>query len=835
MGKKLVVVESPAKAKTIGKILGKGYIVKSSMGHIRDLPVNRLGVDIEKGFKPRYSVVKGKRKVVSELKKAAESADAVYLAPDPDREGEAIAWHLVQVMKDKDGARHFRRVCYNEITPAAVRRAFENPGEIDLARVDAQQARRILDRIVGYKVSPLLWRRIKRGLSAGRVQSVALRLVCEREKEIRGFKPEEYWIMGAMVRKMVIPLDPFRIKLVRVDGEKIEVHSADRVEAVKADLDGRSLSVKEIKTKEVRKKAPPPHITSTLQQAGSTHCGYSPHRTMSIAQKLYEGVDLGQGPAGLITYMRTDSFNVAKEALDACRDLITRKFGKEYCPEKPHFFKSRASAQEAHEAIRPTDVTRTPESVADKLNPQELKLYRLIWQRFVASQMEPARIRQRTAVIVAPPPEGRETVYEFQASASEIAFPGYMKANHARLDKAKEDSDEVEKLPDLVEGEPLICLEWLADRKETSPPPRFSEASLVRALENNGVGRPSTYAQIVGTLNQRHYVSREKRTLAPTDLGMQVNDLLVENLGELFDVGFTASMEESLDEVEKGAVEWTGMLGSFYERFEKWMDAVKEPSADRAVVLRFLDVLAQVTEWAPEIKTGKRTYSDERFVASIRSQVVEQGKDVSQRQLDALVDIAVRYRDQSPEIGKTIEETGFAEKLSDEKLKAPRDTTVQKLTLLESVPLEGRAKDFVDSLRARVTGRRSLTDAQIRALNNVVLRHAGEIEGFEAMKDSLDLDDHAEADTESGPLLEAMAAVSTWKEPVTKGKRVFDDRAFHESLKSQFDEKGFLSVRQRSALKRMVRRYRDQVPGYADLAEKLGLERSGKKKQGKRS
>ncbi|MBM4142480.1 MAG: type I DNA topoisomerase [Lentisphaerae bacterium] len=831
MGTKLVVVESPAKAKTIGKILGKGYTVRSSMGHIRDLPVNRLGVDIENNFRPRYALVPGRAKVVAELKAAAKNADTIYLAPDPDREGEAIAWHLTHVLGRGEKDARFQRVQYNEITPRAVRGAFEHPGKIDIARVNAQQARRILDRIVGYKVSPVLWRRIKRGLSAGRVQSVALRLVCEREREIRDFKSEEYWLLGALVRKLSPPPDPFRIRLVRADGKKIEIGNGERAEAVRKDLEGRALRVSAVQARQVNKSAPPPYITSTLQQAGSSFCGFSPRRTMSIAQKLYEGIDLGDGPVGLITYMRTDSFNLAREAVAACRELIAARFGPEYCPAEPRFFKSRAGAQEAHEAIRPTDPARTPESLADRLKPEELKLYRLVWQRFVASQMAAARIRQRTAVVEAPPPEGRGTHYEFQATASEVEFPGYMKVLHERPEQTErqaEDGDDVEKLPALAEGEPLECLEWLAERKETQPPPRYSEASLVRALESNGVGRPSTYAQIIGTLQQRRYVAREKRTLSPTDLGFQVNDLLVSVLPTLFDVGFTAEMEKSLDEVENGSVEWTGMLARFYGQFAEWMNSLKEPSADGALVERLLGALQGVTDWAPEVETGGRVFSDERFVKSIRARAIEQGKGITHRQLAFLMRVAARYRQSAPEVDRVIVDSGY-----DAKLKAeaeaetgPLESTVRKLDLLRNLPLDERATSFVNSLRSRVDGKRALTERQIRALNNVVLRHADKIDGFDEMRGSLEIADYAGDDTESGPLLEAMAHVRHWKEPLRRGKRVFDDRDFFESLRRQFGERRFLSVKQRAALKRMVRRYRDQVPGYAEIAGQYDIERS---------
>jgi DNA topoisomerase-1 len=830
MGKNLVVVESPAKAKTINKILGKDFVVKSSMGHVRDLPIKNMGIDIKNGFEPKYTLVQGRKKIVDELKHAAKDSGAIYLAPDPDREGEAIAWHLKAILEQKDDPRKFWRVQYNEITPAAVRKAFENPGDIDIKRVEAQQARRILDRIVGYMVSPMLWRRIRRGLSAGRVQSVALRLVCEREDEIRHFVPEEYWIMGAKVRKLVEPLEPFRIKLIQIDGKKAEVKSSEESSRVKSDLDGRVLKVASVTTRDINKRAPPPFITSTLQQSASSYYGYSPKRTMSIAQKLYEGVDLGEGPAGLITYMRTDSFTISQDALGACRDFIRRQFGEAFCPEQPNYFKNRDSSQEAHEAIRPTDVNRTPESLEGRMEADELKLYRLIWKRFVASQMVPAVIAQRSVRVDAVPGAGQTTTYLFQATASEIKFPGYMKVTGADVEfKEKEEDEDAERLPPLAEGESLECLEWLADRKETQPPPRYSEAALIKALEANGVGRPSTYAQILSTLYQREYVRLEKRSLMPSELGEQVNKLLVETLNELFNVKFTASMEESLDEIEKGSVQWSKMLGEFYQQFDGWMVKTKLPSADNAVVARVLSVLEKVQEWAPEVKRGKRTYSDKKFVESIREQLTKGEKEISNRQLEVLMKIGYRYRSQVPDIEAVIRESGKEALLSEPGVHPPAAETVKKLEILKTVSLDESTEKFIASLRSRVEEGRSLSPAQLNALNRVVSSHAIQIQNFGELKEGLGLGGTPERveDSESGPLLEAMKNVTAWKAPVTRGKMVFNDQTFYQSLSQYFARKGYLSDRQRAALKKVVARYQDQIPDYALLAERFGLKVKG--------
>ncbi|HNS81109.1 MAG TPA: type I DNA topoisomerase, partial [Kiritimatiellia bacterium] len=474
MGKKLVIVESPAKARTINKILGKDFLVKASMGHVRDLPEKQLGVDIEKNFTPQYKVIKDKQKVIKELQNAAKDVETVYLAPDPDREGEAIAWHLQAALEKQVPAENFLRVTYNEITAPAIREAFAHPRQIDQNRVNSQQARRILDRIVGYKVSPLLWSRVRGGASAGRVQSVALRLVCEREKEIRNFVKEKFWVLGAKLRKLVDPRDVFETRLVKIGNEKADLRDEAQAERIFEDVQNSAFRVQSIKDKETQKRARPPYITSSLQQAGSSVHGFSPSRTMMIAQKLYEGVDLGEGRIGLITYMRTDSFNVSKVAQDQARDFIRKNFGDDYVPEKPNFYKSRGTAQEAHEAIRPTDPSRTPESVQSALSPEEAKLYALIWKRFMASQMTPARIAQRSVEIEAlPKREGADPLL-FRANASQVLFPGYMKASGLEKTKTQNEGEEEEddtqgSLPPLTEGEGLECVEPVRAEKETQP------------------------------------------------------------------------------------------------------------------------------------------------------------------------------------------------------------------------------------------------------------------------------------------------------------------------------------------------------------------------------
>ena len=835
MGKKLVIVESPAKAKTINKILGKDYVVKSSMGHVRDLPVKSLGVDVKEGFKPSYVLVKTRKKVVDELKAAAKDCDSIYLAPDPDREGEAIAWHLKEILsKPKANAeKPFYRVQYNEITPRAVRAAFENPGTLEMPRVDAQQARRVLDRIVGYMVSPHLWRRVQRGLSAGRVQSVALRLVCEREQKILDFNPETFWVFGALVRKLITPLEPFSVKLTKINGEKVDIGSQADADRVKRELDGAPMKVGGVKIRQVQRKPYPPFITSTLQQAASNVCSFSPKRTMSIAQKLYEGINLGQGPTGLITYMRTDSVSVSQDAIGACRDYVQKTFGDEYLPEKPNLYKSRSGAQEAHEAIRPTDVTLTPESVKKHLDAPEFKLYKLIWERFVGSQMTPAKIEQRTIEVEAQTKEDAADprTYLFTATASEVKFPGHRKVTGEK-DKKKEGSDEIDILPAVAEGEPLMCLELLSEEKQTKPPSRYSEASLVKALESNGVGRPSTYAQILSTLQQRKYVDLQKRSLIPSALGMKTNALLVADLGELFDVKFTASMEESLDEIEHGNLEWTEMLTRFYEQFSKWMEATKAPPADVKAVQCLLDVMEKVENWAPPVKRGRRTYDDQKFVKSIADTLENEEKEVSTRQFEALGRIAARYREEAPEIPQALKDSGLGKLLDEPLPEPPKASSEQKLKLLLDLELDEGGRKFVQSLADQVEGGRRLSPAQLNALDRMVLANSARIENFESLKEELGLEgQELPEDNESPELIELMTSVKTWNPPVKRGKREFNDETFFASLQSQLGQRGYLSDRQRAALKRMIRRYREQIPTFAEVAERLDL--NAKPKRGK--
>jgi DNA topoisomerase I len=552
MSKNLIIVESPAKVKTIKKFLGKDYAVEASVGHVRDLPTSSLGVDEEHDFAPQYEVIEGKKKVVSKLKSAAKSAQCVYLAPDPDREGEAIAWHVAELIKDK--STNIKRIQFNEITANAVREALKHPRQLNASLFDSQQARRVLDRLVGYKISPLLWNKVKRGISAGRVQSVALRILVEREKERQAFVPEEYWVFKALLEADEPPR--FIVDLFKVQGKKPAVGSEEGALELERHILEQQFTVEKVAEKERSRTPPPPFITSTLQQAASQRLGYTAKRTMSTAQRLYEGVDLAdRGTTALITYMRTDSVRIANEARDAAKALILETWGTEYYPPTPRHFKSKGSAQDAHEAIRPVDVSITPAELQNQLPRDQYNLYKLIWERFLASQMAAARFWDTTITVVA----GRT---QWRVKGERLLFPGFLIVLKP-LDKEQESAQ----LPKLQEGQ-LLRLEKLnKEQKFTQPPPRYSEASLIRELEEKGIGRPSTYASIVSTLLERDYTRLEDKHFVPTDLGTTVSDMLSQHFPSLMDVDFTATMERSLDEVAEGGVNWVELLKRFTADF----------------------------------------------------------------------------------------------------------------------------------------------------------------------------------------------------------------------------------------------------------------------------
>jgi DNA topoisomerase-1 len=596
MGKSLVIVESPAKAKTINKYLGRNFVVKASLGHVKDLPKKEIGILLpaegngkkkaavppDQAFEPTYEVIPGKTKVIADLKKAAKDADAIYLAADPDREGEAICEHLAEVLAPRktDRKRVFR-VKFNEITAKAIKAAFEKPGQIDGNLVDAQQARRVLDRIVGYKISPLLWDKVRRGLSAGRVQTVALRLIVEREREIRAFVAKEYWTIHALLEGNEPP--PFEAKLTRHKGAEIEVSSEAEAQRIVAACQKAAWRVASVTQKEKRRYPAPPFTTSKLQQAAYNRLRFTAKRTMMLAQRLYEGVELGEeGAVALITYMRTDSVRVSGDALAQVRGLIQENYGADYLPEKPNFYRSKKDAQEAHEAIRPTDVARTPDSVRRYLEDDLFKLYQLIWQRFVASQMVPAVFDQTTIDIAAGD-------YTFRASGSVLKFNGFLAAyqiDREELEKDEEESEEGRALPRVAEGETLRLVSPAAlprasdaapqnprpEQHFTEPPPRYNDATLVKELEEKGIGRPSTYATIISTIVEREYVTKDQGRFSPTMLGEKVSDLLVKGFPDIFDVGFTARMEEELDEIEEGKLAWRRAVADFYGPFVEDLD-----------------------------------------------------------------------------------------------------------------------------------------------------------------------------------------------------------------------------------------------------------------------
>ncbi|MBI2914129.1 MAG: type I DNA topoisomerase [Chloroflexi bacterium] len=565
----MVVVESPAKARTISRILGSRYEVKASIGHVRDLPKSALGVDVEKGFLPKYVVPREKSKAVKEIMEAAQKAGTVYLATDPDREGEAIAWHLLEAAELKGLPHH--RVVFHEITSEAVRQAFRHPREIDMQLVDAQQARRVLDRLVGYRLSPFLWKKVRRGLSAGRVQSVALRLVVEREREIQGFAPQEYWTIEAALEKEGAP-PAFRAKLTGYAGRraKLEIANENAAQRLLALLRAASYGVQGMQQKTQARRPAAPFITSTLQQEASRRLGYSAKRTMALAQQLYEGLRLGpEGEVGLITYMRTDSTQVAESARREVRSYIQERFGAEFLPASAREHRKKVKgAQEAHEAIRPTAVRREPDSVRRFLTADQYRLYGLIWQRMVASQMADALFDVTTVDIEATPTSGRDR-YLLRATNTQLRFAGYRQLYEEGRDEEEEEALGNNPLPDLTEGDPLRLLELFPEQHFTEPPPRYTEASLVKALEEKGIGRPSTYAPTMSTIQDRGYVEKDGRQLRPSDLGLVVNDLLVEHFPDFVDVGFTAGMEEELDEIAEGARPWQPVVQEFYNPLER--------------------------------------------------------------------------------------------------------------------------------------------------------------------------------------------------------------------------------------------------------------------------
>ena len=600
MGKSLLIVESPTKVNTLKKIVGKDFIIKASVGHLKDLPKKKLGVDVDNNFEPEYITIRGKGKILQELKTAAKKVDTIYLAPDPDREGEAIAHHIGnEVARFTKGKIY--RVMFNEITKKAVKEALANPTELNLDRVNAQQARRILDRLVGYKISPILWKKVHRGLSAGRVQSVALRIVCEREREILAFESKEYWSITLDLEGSCKP--KFQAKLFKINDDKAEIVNKEEADKILKDLDGSSLVLESITKKERKRNPSAPFITSSLQQEASRKLNYSPKKTMMLAQKLYEGIKLEKkGTVGLITYMRTDSVRLSDQALEEVRNYIPERYGKEYLPAKPNMYKSKKSAQEAHEAIRPTDVTLDPNFLKDHLEKDLFRLYQLIWSRFVSCQMVPAVLDTTQFDI-------KSGNYLFRSNGSILKFAGFMKVyvesqddDNAEKTETK-DSDRI--LPALKKGENLNLLEISPEQHFTQPPARFTEAMLVKELEDKGVGRPSTYASIISVIKDRDYIQNQERRLKPVELGFMINDLLVENFPDIMTTAFTAKMEEQLDEVEDGKKQWRDVLHTFYTPFKKDLEEAEKKMKDFKAEVEETDEVCEKCDKPMIIKWGR--------------------------------------------------------------------------------------------------------------------------------------------------------------------------------------------------------------------------------------
>jgi len=860
MPNSLVIVESPTKARTLTRFLGSDVKVMASMGHVRDLPESSLGVDIHNRFTPIYVLTGGGKKVIGQLKREVRKADAVYLATDPDREGEAIAWHLYEELKRGTKAA-FHRVTFHEITRNAILRAFEHPSELDLHKIDAQQARRVLDRIVGYQVSPMLWKAVQKGTSAGRVQSVALRLVCERQREIDGFTPVEYWNMIAKFGFADCE-ELLTAKLYQLDGKKPKIGDGDTANTLAEDLGSGTFRVADVGRKPRSRRAPPPFITSTLQQAAGS-LRMSTSQTMRIAQQLYEGIEAGsEGAVGLITYMRTDSVAVAKEAQAAAREFIGSAFGPDYVPPKPNVYRSRGTAQEAHEAIRPTDVTRTPEKVEKYLSPQQSRLYRLIWNRFVASQMSPARMIEHTIDVESVRPAGSlrpEHHFLFRASATTTTFPGFLKVYDVKEETGKAMTEEeaavASSLPELDKGTGCALAELEKQQKFTEPPPQFSEATLVRELEQNGVGRPSTYATIVNTIQQRKYAVKERGKLAPTPLGYSVNDYLTENLDDLFKVDFTARMEKKLDSVEEGDVEWTAMLDAFYAEFVKWVGGVPAtvgaPTEERVRAL--MATFPEDLDWAPPVKRGRRTYDDAKFFASLRKQV-DDGKPFSDRQWQALLALAARYADKIGNLDEVADELNVRDAVDalirkrkeaeekgrspdNAKSSAPDPRDIALLDVLKDIEFEpptrrGKRryddKEFYLSLRGQAEEGKKLSDAQLNAARRLIGKYEGQIGNFAdvAAKFGLEPLERKAASSsadEIKPLVDMLGEVRTWQPPRKTGRRTYDDAEFAQSVTDQFRARNGLSDRQVAAIKRMLVKYHEQIPGYGERAGALGL------------
>ena len=885
MSKTLVVVESPAKARTIGRFLGASTNVLASMGHVRDLPQHELGVHIHDDFRPEYELTTNGKKVLKGLRTAAAQADEIYLATDPDREGEAIAWHLKAVLQNA-GKGNFHRITFHEITRNAIQNSLSHPGDIAEDLVNAQQARRVLDRLVGYQVSPMLWKYVGKGTSAGRVQSVALRLIVEREREILAFKPEEYWNLDAL---FLTPEPKTRLKtrLSRLNGEKAVVSDGKTASLLENALQSAGVvhQVAKVTSNPRKQYAPPPFITSTLQQAAGSHLKFGTSQTMRVAQDLYEGVEVGSGGAvGLITYMRTDSVSIAKEAQEDAAQFIKKTFGADYLPAKPNVYRSRKSAQEAHEAIRPTDVSRTPDSMSSCLSGPQLKLYRLIWNRFVASQMAPARQLDHVieiessqgdlATLQLPIPDDKNDkhaasgiVCTFRAAARETQFQGYLAVYNMKDIGEEDEMDNLGGvLPPLKPGTICELLELLKEQCFTNPPSRYSEASLVKALEQNGVGRPSTYAATVNTILERDYVIKEKSSLAPTKLGFNVNDYLVQQMPNLFSIGFTAEMEDQLDQVEEGSLNWVNMLKKFYQQLQAGMGSGEiQPGA--ALPNTELEPLLQQLfpenfVFATATNSGKRVYDDKKFILSIQKQLADK-KALSERQWKALLNTFGKYAADQAEFMALLKEAGLQEQVQNtitasenkpEKKTIELDPSLLKLIEeMKKIEWEKPVKrgkriyddgKFFRSLQKQASQNENrLSEAQIVVLSKLAAKYAAKIENYTELTAILGWNEQSKGSSASAgqdspvtaaivspentekikTLLALTSQIETWREPTGKGKRMYNDREFVSSLESQFNLKGTLSDRQVAALVKLLSKYASQIPDLKEKTDAMGF------------
>ncbi|MBO4618985.1 MAG: type I DNA topoisomerase [Victivallales bacterium] len=864
----LMIVESITKSKTISKLLGPGITVKASIGHICDLPNGKdLGVDLAHDFKPNYVLTPQGQHVIRELRAEAKKADEIYLATDPDREGEAIAWHLQNYLRDYAKG-PFHRISYHEITKNAIKNAFQHPGVVEQPLVDAQQARRILDRLLGYQVSPLLSHAVKNATSAGRVQSVALRLIVEREREIQAFQPVEYWNLDAIFSPQGSQDTKLKTHLTRLNGVKAEIPTGDIANALATALQSPGVSHRVARiTSTPRVQRPyPPFITSTLQQAASSFLHYPPKRTMEIAQKLFEGVDLGGGNfVGLITYMRTDSVNVAQEAQNAARQFIGTTYGEQFVPATPNRYRSGKGAQEAHEAIRPTNVAYTPDSIANALTAEQLKLYRLIWNRFVASQMSPANQVDHAievesqggalTTLALPKFKTPGVVATFRAAARETLFPGYLTVYNFKDIGQEDELDSLTgALPKLPENTLCSLLELKQEQCFTQPPSRYSEASLVKALESNGVGRPSTYANIVNTIQQRGYVEKQKGALVPTPVGFEANDYLVSKFPKLFDVGFTAQMENQLDEIEAGNENWVDMLHKFYDGYQTWLaDAGAMPSVgsvDNQLIRQLLGLFPKDFAFDPPVKGARSTRDDARLVHDLQKQVTAGKKPLTDRQSAALIRMTAKYAMRDASLLAAAEKIGLGDFLRQQIEAYQSATQKQSETTTTGEPLSPAVEKLLEAMKSIVwekptaTGRRkpfdagrffrsilhqaetahTLTAKQIAAIGKLASRNSEQIPGYTELAKELNLTalESAEDDAVKNgkgqnagtdltqtceELFRRVEAITEWKPAAKRGRRTYDDKAFVDSLHDQFLRKGSLSDKQVAALQKLLAHY----------------------------